>query len=117
WEYLGRYGSIWHLHRPDGPDDCRTERDHHEHTLMTQCFPSLNPDYFTNLIGQINLSNDEATLQALVNKEFGQLSYILSTLTSQEGFLNVLLTAPTDLPSVLTWITNFIAQLTGPLAK
>jgi hypothetical protein len=84
---------------------------------MTACFTLLNADYFSNLVTQINESGTEAQLQTLVTKVYGDLSMLVSTMTGQIGLLAPLLTAPTDLPSVITWITSLIESFAKPSAN
>lgn len=90
---------------------------------MPSCFAVLNAGYFESILGQIHAVTTAAELQALVNEVYGTLSLLVSTIDSQLtllGPLEALLVAPTDLASVITWITNMIVYLenqVAPLAK
>lgn len=83
---------------------------------LPPCFDLLNLDYFINLTLQIENTEIEADLQALVTTVFADLSVLESTITSQLAFLgpiNALLTVPgANFSDIITWITGVIGLLT-----
>lgn len=84
---------------------------------LPKCFSILNADYFTNLIPQINATASESELQDLVNRVYGDLSTLVSTIQSQIALLGpieALLSPPTDLGSLISWVGNFITGFLTP---
>lgn len=76
---------------------------------------SFNAQFFENLTDQIENTDSCAELQQTVDEAFAQLTQVNDFITSQRALLApfaALLTAPTDLPSVITWITNTITVFT-----
>lgn len=88
----------------------------------------VNTAYFDSLTAQINGINLCADLQAVVNEVMETLQAQVNAIEAQIAALLPLITLPTDLASIITWIghlaapyieayNNFIAQLAQVLAK
>jgi hypothetical protein len=75
--------------------------------------------YFTNLENQLPLCQTCAELQAVVAGMFAPLKTLMAEvntqLTALEAFA-ALMTPPTDLNSLITWVTSFINTAIGPQA-
>jgi hypothetical protein len=84
---------------------------------LPKCFNLLNLTYFANLTLRIDNVGTAAELQALINEVFADLSVLESVMTSQIALLLPLTSAPTDLGSVISWITSFINSFIGPYAN
>jgi hypothetical protein len=84
---------------------------------------SFNAEFFTNLAAQIENTDSCAELQTLVDRAFAQLADVNAFIATQQALLAPLaslLTAPTDLSEVITWITGTITVFTNmyaPYAK
>jgi hypothetical protein len=91
--------------------------------MTTPCFEDLNAAWFASITAQIGAAETAAELQALVNQVYATIALLNSTIESQLGYLGafeILLTAPTNLATVITWITDAIVVLTqmyAPFAK
>lgn len=84
---------------------------------LPTCFSLLNLAWFENITVQFNNVQTATELQDLVNSAYAEISLLESNIVSQEALLNpvlALLTAPTDLAEVLTWIPNFITSFLTP---
>lgn len=87
------------------------------------CFDDLNADWFSAIVGQINAVESADDLQALVDQVYSTIGFLNSTIESQLTLIApfaALLTAPTDLASVITWITDTITvftQMYAPFVK
>lgn len=68
----------------------------------------VNTAYFDSLIAEINSINLCADLQAVVNQVMASLQAEISGIEAQIAALAPIITLPTDLPSVITWITHFV---------
>ena len=85
---------------------------------MTSCFQLINLEYFENIIVQINNIGTAEELQALVNQLYAQISLMESTLTAQLDLvlpLELLVEPPTNLSSVINFITAFQNDFIRPL--
>lgn len=77
----------------------------------------LNAKYIENLRLQINNATDCRSLVKIFQELQTYLNKILSELNIQVSILSPLLSNPTDLGSVISWINNMIAMLSGPYHK
>jgi hypothetical protein len=77
----------------------------------------VNTAYFTSLTASVNACRTCQDLQKLVTQAFGSINPVISSIAVQEALLAPLLIAPSDLPGVITWITNYITLLSGPYAN
>jgi hypothetical protein len=88
---------------------------------MPPCFPLINLQFFSNLESEINGAVSAEELQSLINRVFGEISVLESTLTSQLAFLGpieALLTSPASNPgAIVTWITTLITDFLTPILK
>lgn len=85
---------------------------------LASCFDLLSSGFFTKFKLEINNASTSDELQSIIDEGFEQLSYLESTITSQEEIvsaINELLSAPTDLSSVITWITSLIDDVLTPM--
>lgn len=87
----------------------------------------VNTAYFNSLTAQINAIDTCAALQAVVNTVMATLQAEIAAIEEQIASLLPLITLPTDLGSVIAWITklagpyiaayeNYIAQLAATVA-
>jgi hypothetical protein len=87
----------------------------------------VNAQYFAELTAQINSINVCSDLQEAVNVAIATLQVQVTEINVQISLLLPLITLPTDLGSVISWITNlagpyivaynnYITQLTETLA-
>jgi hypothetical protein len=74
----------------------------------------INAQYFTDLTNQINAINICADLQELVDDAIASIQANIDSIKEQVDQLEALLLIPTNLSQVITWITNFQAQLLLP---
>jgi hypothetical protein len=74
----------------------------------------INQAYYENLIQQINNLNACGELQALVNEAMASIQAEVSAIEQQIASLVPLITLPTDLGSVISWIKNFATPLIKP---
>jgi hypothetical protein len=77
----------------------------------------VNTAYFTQLTADINAVNGCADLQLLVNLAMATLQAEITAIEAQIASLLPLITMPTDLGSVISWITNFATPLIKPYAN
>lgn len=86
---------------------------------LPKCFNLLNIGYFDNITVQVQACQTIEELQALVDGVFADISMLESTLTSQITLLepiNALISMSiTDLPSVISFITNLINDVIKPI--
>jgi len=85
--------------------------------MQPQGTAPVNDDYFDKLTAQINSIDLCADLQALVDKVMASLQAEVSAIEEEIAAILPLLTIPTDLGSVITWITNFIAPMQAAYTK
>lgn len=85
--------------------------------MQPQGTAPVNADYFDKLTTQINSIDLCADLQALVNGVMASLQAEISAIEEEIAAILPLLTIPTDLGSVITWITNFIAPMQAAYTK
>jgi hypothetical protein len=76
----------------------------------------MKSEFFDNLDRSIDNVNTCAQLQALSDSLSVAYQELLDEARDKMTQLEALTTAPTDLPSVITWITHAISQFSGPLA-
>lgn len=77
----------------------------------------ISAAYLENLAAQIRSVDDCAQLQSLATASITALNSQIASVEAQIAALApflALATAPTDLPSVLSWIPNFITAFIGP---
>lgn len=77
----------------------------------------FSTQYITDLTDRINATNSCAELQKITHEVMGPLNTQITALEAQVTALApflALVTGPTDLPSVLTWIGNLIAAQIQP---
>jgi len=74
----------------------------------------VNTAYFSDLTAQINATNVCTELQALVNSIMAMLQAEVTAIKAQIAALLPLLSLPTDLGSVITWITHFAGSMSTP---
>jgi hypothetical protein len=74
----------------------------------------INLAWFTSATEAVNSCKDCGTLDRVSSQYQGAVSSQVADMTAQISTLGALITAPTDLPSVITWITNYISLLSGP---
>jgi prefoldin subunit 5 len=77
--------------------------------MIAQGSSGFDAAYFNSLTQEINSIDGCAALQALVNEAMASLQAQISAIEHEIAKLLPIITIPTDLPSVITWITNFIA--------
>jgi hypothetical protein len=88
----------------------------------------VNAEYFAQLTADINAINGCAELQLLVNAAMATLQAEITAIEAQIASLLPLITLPTNLASVISWIAafatpmikpylNYIAQLEQTLAQ
>ncbi len=70
--------------------------------------PDINAAYFNALTAEVNSINACGVLQAFVNEVMAALQAQVNDIENQIAALLPVITIPTDLPSVITWITHFI---------
>lgn len=68
----------------------------------------VNTAYFDSLIAQVNAIDLCADLQAFVNEIMASLQAEVTAIEAKIAALAPIITLPTDLASVITWITNFV---------
>ena len=73
----------------------------------------VNTAYFDALTAEINAIDTCAALQAIVNTAMASLQAEVTAIESQIAALVPLITIPTNLAGVITWITNFA----GPIIR
>jgi hypothetical protein len=71
----------------------------------------FNTTYITDLTDEINSINGCAELQLVVNEAAAQLQVELTAIRAQIATLLPLVTLPTSLGSVISWITSFASPL------
>jgi len=79
--------------------------------MIPQGTAPVNSAFFTASIDSVNAATTCEQLSAIATHAVASLEAELSVVTSQLTALDSLIVAPTDLPSVLTWIGNFIAPI------
>ena len=101
---------------------------------LPSCFSLLNLDYFNNILAQINalsgsippnatlaeLTAIAAELQSTIDDIYADISLLESTITSQIALLGplvALLTAPTNLGEIVTWLSSFVTDFLTPYLK
>ncbi|HEX4025874.1 MAG TPA: hypothetical protein VHX52_14410 [Steroidobacteraceae bacterium] len=80
----------------------------------------INVAYFSSLIGQVEAVASCAELQSLVTRAFASLAAYVAGLAKSSTALSCayqLLTPPTDLPSLISWVENLINCVLGPQYK
>jgi phage-related protein len=86
--------------------------------MLAQGTSQSDGDYFTALTARINAIDVCSELQEVVDEAMASIqaekNAIEAQITALLPILN-LLTLPTDLPSVLTWISNLVNHLIGPI--
>lgn len=78
---------------------------------------NVNPDYINHLADEIRAINVCSILQAEINKILADIQTQITAIENQILALIPLTTIPSDLGSVITWITNQIAPYARALAK
>lgn len=79
--------------------------------MLPQGSSPSDTDFFTQLTAQINGTNVCADLQALVSRAYSSMQAESNAVEAQLAALEpvkALLAVPSDLGSVISWITNFI---------
>ena len=69
----------------------------------------VNAAYFSNLTAEVNGIQTCAELQAFADLVMADFQAQITAIEAQIALLAPIIVIPTDLPSVITWITNFIA--------
>ena len=81
----------------------------------------VNSDYEANIIAKINAINVCADLQSYASEAMAEIQSELTSVRRQIAKLLPLTTIPTDLPSVISWITSqatpYIAAYENCLAQ
>jgi len=88
--------------------------------MIPQGSVPFNTTYFSNLTNSINSAQSCAELQSLVTDAFASVSAVKSAITSELASVEpllALLTPPTDISSVITFIQTFITSYITPLVK
>lgn len=75
--------------------------------MIPQGTALVNTEYFDSITAQINALDDCSILQTLVNQVMATLQAEVTAIESQIAALLPLITLPTDLASVISWITSF----------
>jgi hypothetical protein len=78
----------------------------------------LDNDYLASLTAEINSMNACSELQEVVNAAFASIQAQVSAIENQIIQLQLiqeLLSLPTDLASVISWITKFVTCLIDPI--
>ena len=78
---------------------------------------TVNTTYINNLTKQIRAVNTCSELQKLENEIAAEMEKYIADILKQVSLYGGLITAPTDLPSVITWIGNLIQLYTAPYTK
>lgn len=79
---------------------------------------TLNTDYINNLTAQVNAVNTCALLQQVADEAIGELKKQAAALlapTAHYGPLQALAEIPSDLGSLLSWVSNFINKFIIPM--
>ena len=76
----------------------------------------MNTQYFSSIIDQVNACTTCAQLAQVSSQASTQIGQLQADITAQLALLGPLIIAPTDLPSVLTWINSMINTYLGPQA-
>ena len=79
--------------------------------MIPQGTSFTNPAFFTAQIAAIDGATTCAQLSTIDTDPVASLEAEIATVTAVLAQLSPLVIVPTDLPSVLTWLTNFIAPL------
>lgn len=79
--------------------------------MIPQGTSLVNAAFFTASIAAVNGAQSCAQLTQSSSDAVASLEAEIATVTTQIALLSPLLALPTDLPSVLTWITNFVAPM------
>lgn len=74
----------------------------------------INTAFYDNMISELNKIENCAGLQVYIDEAMATVQAEINAIEAQIASLSIVLTIPTDLGSVITWITNYIHQLTGP---
>jgi hypothetical protein len=82
--------------------------------MQPQGLALVNTAYFTALTDQVNSINVCSELQEFANDVMATLNANIDALQEQVIQLEALLVVPTNLSSVISWITAFQAQLILP---
>ena len=78
----------------------------------------LNTKYIDNLQSQINNAYDCQTLQSIIDNSINPyFDGLLAGIRADIAKLLPLISIPTDLGSVISWITNYITLISGPYYK
>lgn len=78
----------------------------------------INTSYYTAMTTRVNAAKSCGELQALAKQLMDSLNAESGALTAQLAFLQpleALLSAPTDLPKLLTWVSTFINTVLRPM--
>lgn len=76
----------------------------------------LNTKFFTAAIDAVNACNACQDLQRIVNEMFQGINPVLAQISTQIALLAPLLSIPTGIDSVISWITSLIEYFSGPNA-
>jgi hypothetical protein len=71
----------------------------------------VNAPFFESSIAAVNGAVSCAQITAASTDAVASLQAEIATVTSQLALLGPLVVVPTNLPEVITWITNFIAPM------
>ena len=74
----------------------------------------VNAAYFEQLTADVNAIDGCAALQAIVNAAMATLQAEVTAIETQIASLLPLITLPTNLGQVITWIANFATPLIKP---
>ena len=88
--------------------------------MQQQGTAATNPDFITNLTEQINGISICSELQELSDEVMQEIKFQLSGINLELDKLlpiHALLSPPTDLGSILSWINNLISSVITPLYK
>lgn len=88
--------------------------------MLPQGNSILNTQYFSSLTDRVNNCGSCEELQIIVSEAFASINAGQSAVQAQIDALKPMLalaSAPTDLGSVISWITNLINGFLNPLIK
>lgn len=77
----------------------------------------INQAWFDKTTAELNAIDKCADLQAIVNAAFATLSAEVAAVRAQIAALLPLLTLPTSLGAIISWISSFGTGLTAPYLK
>jgi hypothetical protein len=85
--------------------------------MIPQGSVPLNTTYFSNLTTSVNGAQSCSELQTLVSEAFASIGAVKSAISSELALVETLLSPPTNLAAIVTWLQTFItAYLAKPAA-